>query len=409
MTNFNIVKKPDKKDKVEVEIDEDDEIEEVEVNVKEHSDNDDVKKKMIRFMLIVVCAIIVILLILYLVSLTSKKTYEYKDLEQVLTDAAKSYFVDYPENLPASDGDIVEIDSSNLVAAGKMQDLSTYKTKDGAACSGTVQVTKAGSEYLYTPYLNCGDNYSTVELYKKIISDENIVTDGYGLYSSNGSYVFRGEIVNNYLMLDNGMWRIVKVTPDNNVVLISDMGSLYAKSWDNRYNQDRLYDAGINQYSASRVKEFLDKIYTNPNEADGENLLSDKDKTKLIAYNLCVGKRAENSESRDNSLECATTFDSQKMGLLTLSDYLMASVDPNCKSAMTKSCKNYNYLSSKFEWWLLTANSEDSSTVFRVGSNGIVALENASASCIVRPVIYLNNSVLYKSGSGTEEDPYLIR
>ena len=130
-TNFNIVRKPDKKDKLEVEIDED---EDVEVEVKRTS-SDDAKKKMIRFMLIVIGVIVVILLILYLISLTSKRTYEYKEIEQVLTDAAKSYFADYPESLPESDGDVVEIDANNLVVAGKMQDLSTYKTKDGYLCS----------------------------------------------------------------------------------------------------------------------------------------------------------------------------------------------------------------------------------------------------------------------------------
>lgn len=402
--NFNIVKKPNKKDKVEIEVDED---EEVEVSVKKS--DDDIKKKMIRFMLIIGGIIIVLLLILYLFSLTSKKTYEYKELEQILTDAAKEYFVDYPDSLPEGNGDVVEIDSSNLVAAGKMQDLSTYKTKEGGVCTGSVQVANTGGDYLYTPYLNCGDTYSTLELYKKITDDEDIVTTGYGLYSVKSEFVFRGEIVNNYVQLDNGLWRIVKVTSDNNVVLISEEGSLYANTWDNRYNQDRLYDSGINQYSASRVKEFLDKIYTNPNESNGENLLSDNDKTKIVPYSLCVAKRSANSESRDNSEECVEKLDGQKMGLLTLSDYLMASIDPNCKSASTKSCKNYNYLSRRYEWWLATANKDDTSTVYKVGSNGIVKLEDASAACIVRPVIYLNSNVLYKSGSGTEEDPYLVR
>jgi hypothetical protein len=47
-----------------------------------------------------------------------------------------------------------------------MKELSEY-TQEGVVCSGTVQVEKTGTDYLYTPYLNCGENYATVELYKK--------------------------------------------------------------------------------------------------------------------------------------------------------------------------------------------------------------------------------------------------
>jgi len=405
-TKFNIVKKPAKKD----EIDEEEEELEVEVTEESKTVSDSIlKDRMIKFMLIIVGVIVIILLILYLFSLTSKKTYEYTDIEAILTNAAKSYFADYPDSLPANDGDVVEIDSSNLVYAGKMQDLSTYPTKSGEVCTGSVQVARAGSEYLYTPYLNCGTTYSTIELYKKVIADENVVNSGYGLYSVGNAYVFRGEIVDNYVKLDNSLWRIVKVTADNNMVLISNEGILYEKTWDNRYNQDRLYDAGINQYSASRIKEFLDKAYVSPSAENGEDILSDNDKTKLVSYNLCVGKRSVASETKDNSEECASLLNDQKYGLLTLSDYLMASIDPNCKSAATKTCKNYNYLVNKFEWWLVTANKDDTSQVFKVGRNGIATLENASAACKVRPVIHLNSSVLYKSGSGTEEDPYTVR
>ena len=67
----------------------------------------------------------ILLLVLYMLSLTKNTTYEYEEIESILSNAAQSYFKDYPESLPVSDGDIVEIDSSNLVAAGKMKDLST--------------------------------------------------------------------------------------------------------------------------------------------------------------------------------------------------------------------------------------------------------------------------------------------
>ena len=94
-------------------------------------------------------------------------------------------------------------------------------------------------------------------------------------------------------------------------------------------------------------------------EFDDEKVLSDKDRSRIISYDLCVGKRNMNSSSKNNSEECRQKVQNQKLGLLTLSDYMMASIDPNCKSSETRSCKNYNYLVIDSAWWLATANKEN--------------------------------------------------
>lgn len=404
-SKYNLVRRPEKDD------DDDDIKDEDEIEIeesKEKGNNNAAKKRMIMFMGIIIGGTILLLIILFICSLLVKKTYSYEELETVLKDAAVAYFKDHPEYLPTDEGDIVEIDSSNLVVDGKMKDLSQY-TKEGVSCTGYVQIEKSGNEYLYSPFLSCGDNYSTIEFYSKIVNGDNIVTSGYGLYEMNGSYVFRGEDVNNYVQLDNSLWRIVKVTSNNNVVLVSEDGIPYSQPWDDRYNEDRLYESGINQYSASRIKEYLEKVYDNPSEEDGEDVLSKNDKSKIVSYNLCTAKRSSSSESIDNSLECGDTLQNQKLGLLTLSDYMAASIDPSCKTASNKSCMNYNYLAKDFDWWLLTGNSADNSTVFMVDRNGYISANNASNYSIVRPVIYLNSKVMYGSGDGSLEKPYTLK
>ena len=283
--NENLVKKQKKDDDDFVEEVEDMEVEEEESSKSHKSGDDSAKKRLMKMMAFIIAGAILLIFILFILSLFTKKNYEYEDIEEVLTTAAEAYFKDYPDSLPANDGDIVEIDSSNLVAAGKMKDLSEY-LQEGVTCSGTVQVEKSGSEYLYTPFLNCGDNYSTVELSKKIVNDDDIVTAGDGLYSRGGSYYFRGEYVNNYVKMDNSLWRIVKVTSDDNIVLIHADGLEYSQPWDNRYNESRLYESGINKYSISRVREYLDRIYKDPVADDGEDILSKKDKAKLVSYNI---------------------------------------------------------------------------------------------------------------------------
>lgn len=405
-SNFNLVKKP-KKD--ENDFDEEEEVIELdEDKPKTASNNDEAKKKMFKFMGIIVGITIVVLIILYLCSILMTHKYTYEDIETVLKDASVKYFEAHEDYLPVDDGDQVEVDSSNLVVEGYMKNLSEY-LEEGVTCTGKVIVEKSGDEYLYTPYLSCGDTYSTEELYSKITNEDNIVTSGYGLYSYNGAYIYRGEEVNNYVQLENSLWRIVKVTSNNNIVLISNEGIPDGYYWDDRYNENKNYDSGINTYSASRVKEYLTNIYTNPSADDGEELLSSNDKAMTVSFNLCTGKRTTASTTNDNSEECSEVLQNQKYGLLTLSDYLYASIDTNCKSSENYSCSNYNYLSTDYDWWLVTANKDDDSEVFQVGRNGKVSVVSASNYATVRPVIYLNSKVLYAGGSGTADDPYTVR
>ena len=404
--NFNVVQKPKKEDddlldEEELELEEDD--------TKPKSKGLDPKKKMIRFMGIIVAIFILFIIILGVASSCSKqnKSYSYSEVEKIMKNAAISYFKDNKDSLPADEEDIVEIDSSNLVASGYMNDLSEY-IKD-EACTGTVQVEKTSSGYLYTPYLSCGDSYTTVEFANKILENEEVVTEGQGLYSTKYGHIFRGENLNNYVQLDKSLWRIVKITTNNNVVLISADGALYSKPWDNRYNTEDKYESGINTFANSRIRDSLEKIYNNPVEKDGDLLLSKKDKKRLVTFNLCVGKRLSDSESMDNSVECSEVINDQYVGLLTLSDYMYASLDSNCKNASTKSCKNYNYLFVKNDWWLITANKANTSGVYQVSSNGAITSVNASNYGFVRPVVYLNANILYKSGNGSLEKPYKVR
>ena len=400
--NFNVVQKPKKSEDDEI-LDED-ELEE------DKGNNKVAKNKMYRLMGMIAIGLVGFILLLFILSLFSsnKSSYSYKEIENIMKNAAISYFKDNPNALPSEEGDVTEIDAVNLAAAEKMKDLSEYLS-EGDACSGTVQVEKTSSGYLYTPYLNCGNKYSTVLLYDKIMKNEDIVTSGHGLYSTKYGHIFRGEKVNNYVELDKSLWRIVKITSSNNIVLISEEGAGYGNPWDDRYNSEVTYNSGINIYANSRIRDFLDKIYNDPSEIDGELILSKNDEKKLISFNLCTGKRLADSESKDNSVECSEVLKNEKIGLLTLSDYLYASIDENCKSASSKSCTNYNYLSNSKDWWLVTGNKENSSTVFKVESDGEVEAVEASNYALVRPVIYLNQNVIYKSGNGTLEKPYKVR
>ena len=320
-SKFNIVGKVNKIKTEDVE-------EEVEEQEKKKQDQKNAKKKMFLFMGIIVGLLCLTLLVLFISSLFIKKVYSYEDIEKVIKDASVVYFKNHPDLLPQAEGGIVELDVNNLVSEELMKPLSEY-TKEGEVCTGRTLVEKSGEDYLYTPYLDCGESFATTELYKKV--EENVVTSGYGLYRLNNNYVYRGENVNNYVELDKGLWRIVKIDSNNRVVLIKDLGVGNPLDWDNRYNNESQSNLGINNYSASRIKEYVEKVYTNPDENLREVMLSDNDKQKIVPYSLCVGKRSETDTDNSGNIECSDVLANQKVGLLTASDYINASVDESCK------------------------------------------------------------------------------
>ena len=407
MDSFNLVKKP-KKDANDFDDDETEDID-LEDDVSSASSYSGVspKKRMIRLMGLIVGFVLVLLLILYIASLFGRKNYTYEDVEDLMKQSSVAYFAAHPEYLPKAEGEIVELPLNNLIVEGYMKEPSQYINDE--SCTGTVQVEKIGNDYVHTPYLNCGSNYSSVELYRKVVEDNPITTDGPGLYSFNNTYAFRGEEVNNYVQLDNALWRIVKISSEGNVVLILSEGMIYSKPWDNRFNEEKNYEAGMNNYSVSRIKEYLSQIYTDNVEFDDEKILSDKDKSRLVSYDVCVGKRSLEGNSKNNTEECRQKVSNQKLGLLTVSDYLYASLDTNCKGVSSKSCTNYNYLAIDNEWWLATATNANDYEVFKVDQWGIVTVDTAATYASIRPVIYLKTNTMVKEGKGTLAEPYTIR
>lgn len=406
------------KGKVEKEVDNDSEVE-VEVEEKPKKEfirQNDLKKPLLKIAIIIAAVLGLLLIILLIASLMTPKTRTFEDIEAIMKQAAMDYYGERKNYLPTEVGDVSEVDVSNLVAAGKMKDLSEY-TGENVSCSGRVEVEKTEDSYVYSPFLDCGEDYITIEMYKKIESDNEPVTSGYGLYSMNGAYVFRGETVNNYLKLGNTMWRIVKINNDNTTTLIeADTAQVemdyISKNfpWDNRFNLEKNSNVGIANFGPSRIHEFILRIYDedyNLTSSDGVKILTKEDKEKLAIHDLCVGKRSSSDPSKDNTPECKTLLEKKYVGLLTASDYMNASLDTNCKTTTSSSCQNYNYLNISKQWWLMTASTEDTYSAYSV-YDGIYA-RKASSNAGIRLVVRLKNNVFYKSGTGTEADPYIVK
>lgn len=218
----------------------------------------------------------------------------------------------------------------------------------------------------------------------------------------NGEFVYRGQNPNNYIKFANKTWRIVKIDKGGNFHLIENKVN-YQKTayWDNRYNSEAKASKGINTYTISRILNTLKNTY----EKDYKSY-----QKYLTPANICVGKRPSAVSFNDGSVECSEIVSGQYLGLLPIYDYLNASLDNACLTVNSKECQNYNYLvDADSNWWTLTANPKSSYSVYYINSSGIVNTDEAAQPKPYRQVIYLNGDTLYKSGTGTASDPYVIR
>jgi len=362
--------------------------------------NLDKKKIMIIAGAFVGLIVLIIIILLIFHALKGTKN-SYRDIENKVLKAAKKYYSENKNLLPQNVNEQISIDDVTLTSLGYLKDLNDM-TEEGVTCSAKVTVSYNNSDYRYTPLLDCGDKYKSQTIFSYIEENEKRVFSGSGLYDLNGEYVYRGETPNNYINLSGELYRIVKLT-EGHVVIIAD-SKVKRGPWDNRYNDIRRKSDGINDYKVSRIQEYLNNIYND------EELISKEDKQLLYRHNAYIGKRGENDNFNDGSIEKSDYFADQYLSVLPLYDYINASIDNNCNSARTNSCRNYNYLNYyRYNWWTSTADNSNTFKVYRIQVDGTIELIRASSNGYIRPVIYLVSDALYVSGDGTKDNPYEVK
>ena len=367
----------------------------------------ELKEKIGTKKLLITLGIIILIIILFMVGalMYNKMFYKksYTEVENIMVNASKKYYGKNEERLPKSEGETTTIDVSELVKQNYMKEIKQYLKNDKENCSGKVNVTNINNKYKYTPKLEC-NNYKPKYLIEYIKENEQIVKTGDGLYEMNNELVFRGENINNYVEFANNTWRIVKIT-NNKIMLILDdvIKDIPSLEWDDRFNEERDKQIGINKYEVSRIKDKLTSLY------EGSTLFTDSEKLLIVNNTLEIGKRKETDEDKTGTTEKSQTMKNQYIGLLPIYDYLNASIDVNCKSIETKSCNNYNYLySDDGFWWFLTADSSNTYDVYKF--DGIEISKNkASSKARLKPVIYLTEDTFRVKGKGTKAEPYTIK
>ncbi len=354
------------------------------------------ENKLFRICLISIIVIIVIMLLIVVFVGNSAK----KVTETGLVMAAKRYYEKNDALLPKEKYDYTTLSLATLISNGYVSDKL-----EGSNCPSYVTVTNMGNAvYDYNASIMCTENgKASISFINKILT--STVSTGSGLYSSNNSYIYRGENPNNYVKLGNLKWRIIGIDENRNIKLIySDIFDLQYLPWDDRYNSEIDNQRGINEYvgnEKSRLKEYLDSFLSY--DVIGENFTG-KVLSLLTKHSVCIGKiDIENGSTNI----CSNTLPNQLVSTITVNDYVNASLDSSCSITNSINCQNYNFLNQY--GWTINASSENTYSAYFVDDDEGLKTQYTSFGNAVRPVIMLRNNVLYESGSGTELDPYIIK
>mgnify|MGYP004525316481 FL=1 len=350
--------------------------------------------------------LLIIIFLMIFVSCSSKgKIYSYNEIEKILIQKTKAAY-GKGSNLPGLNQKI-DISIEELVNKGLVKTINEYTQDETTSCSAKVTIYNNNGYYLYEPNINCGEKYKTKTLQETLIKD-SLVETGNGLYKVDDEYIFKGDNVKNYIKLNDVLYRIVSINSDGSVRLMENKKNSESTmtTWDDRYNTDKQYNAGINNYSAnglnSRIKDKIHSIY------EGSTYTDDV-KAYFINKESCIGKRSINELENTGIYECAVKSESYPISILALYEYSRASLDPNCTGFVNSSCTNYNYFTSISNgFWTLTADKDTSYKAYKI-SGGSVMKSNASNPAYLLIVININgNTVINSEGNGSENNPYII-
>lgn len=354
----------------------------------------------------------IIIIVVVLVSScghTTPKTIgqKYEMMENNMKQAAQKMVDQNERLLPSEVNTSKKITLSTLVRNKKINQLYANEN-NSVSCTGYVSIIKiAEDRYLYRPFLKCGKYYETKTIAGKILSSENIVTEGNGLYKFGDEYIYRGEKPHNYLKMGDKIYRILSINANKELKLVTESPVRASFRWDNRYNVTTKRNTGINDFDKSRIKDTLIDLY----ERTSEPYFSNEEKAFIVPQNYCIGKLSTESFSQPISKEAeCSTQDELYVGLMTPSDYTRPSLDTSCTSGKSPSCQNYNYLYTDVSSYVATLNAvSDNSYEVVVIDDGVLDVVTAKSSFHIYPVIYINKAALYSSGDGTIDNPYMIR
>lgn len=360
--------------------------------------------KSVLILLVVVIFLPIFLIVLLAVLQSCSNRSSYDKYERDMITAAGKYLKskDLISNLNEN-SELVTLDI--LVSNGYIKQPD--KVLKDTNCEGYVTARKNGNvkqldlkgNIQYNVYLKC-DKYKTNTLISNVMED--LTTSESGLYEDGSYYVYKGDNVNNYIKFYGQLYRIMSVDSNEIVKLVKNGSQTMSKAWDNKYNIESKSSAGKTIYKDSLIlKSLLDNYLNN-------KIINEEARKHIVSHDSCIGKRDKNDLSISYDLDCSEILSNQVISLINISDFARASLDPDCNLISDRSCRNYNYLSySVNNSWTLNSVIDNSYEVYYL-SSGLPRITKASERNPYNIVIYIDGNEFISSGTGSQNNPYII-
>lgn len=218
----------------------------------------------------------------------------------------------------------------------------------------------------YYYYHKTHDVVKNITIKDKLTALNNLAYQNDGLYEDNGYFYYKGLDVNNYVYYSGRLFRIIDIS---NGIRMIEQDTETNLIW------------GIDtDYSKSNIHKWLDSYL---------NTLKD--------YDIYLMKNEWCNEKIDlDNYQCNETINDY-VGLLNIEDYMQAGA------------KN-SYLNNQTYFW--TLNFDKNGNPLYINNEGninnIYRKEDNYFSYGIRPVITLKSDISIISGSGSNEDPFII-
>ncbi len=212
----------------------------------------------------------------------------------------------------------------------------------------------------------------------------------YGL--NDGSLRYTGTNPSNYLKFknDSKVFRIIGVI--NGKVKVIDIGKNNTLSYDNTLT---------NVYINTSIRTFLVTEYQN----SMSSLMDYIDEATYYVGGIDESLKNNNANIiAKEELSNNGSYVNDYFSLPYISDYIYASSDAYNKTITQNN--NWMYIGS--DMWFLTRNKSNLIQSFYLNSNGVLSIANVTDNKYINKVFFIKGNLSIISGTGTNQDPYIV-
>jgi len=271
------------------------------------------------------------------------------------------------------------------------------------------------------------------EMYKTKTECESNNEIWWGVFDENGLR-FEGLNPDNYILFNNELWRIIGYLPtkdknnlSTNLVKIireETIGSLVINTTANStFVNSNLDNILNNYYYLKKDGTKSGHCYSYSSTAQGncdyrEIGLDEYSRKKIMPVQWAIGTyKSSNTPANHYTNEIKTYTDVTNginIGLMSVSDFGYGALASDCARTKTLAADSYNTAKCAGTNWLFGKGVDWTISPYTTAnasfiSNGHISNSAANVGLVIRPVVYLDPSILVIDGSGKANDPYIIK